>query len=249
MKIKKPEPFTFEAGKRAVLLLHGFTGNSADVRMLGRFLQKKGYTSHAPVYRGHDGSPEDIIRYNPDDWWIDVRKGLNVLRERGHEEVAVAGLSMGGVFGLKLAYHEPLKGVITMCSPIFFDNEKQLTQGFMRFAREYKQLQRKNEEMISREIDELMENSTYTFQKIKELIEDVHDHVDHIYTPTFVVQGRKDHMINTDSANYIYEKVEAEHKHIKWYEESGHAITFDDEKDQLHEDIYDFLESLDWSEG
>lgn len=41
MRIKMPEPFTFEGGKRAVLLLHGFTGNSADVRMLGRFLEKK----------------------------------------------------------------------------------------------------------------------------------------------------------------------------------------------------------------
>lgn len=37
MQLKAPEPFTFESGDRAVLLLHGFTGNTADVRMLGRF--------------------------------------------------------------------------------------------------------------------------------------------------------------------------------------------------------------------
>lgn len=41
MKIAQPKPFTFEGGEKAVLLLHGFTGNSADVRMLGRFLEKK----------------------------------------------------------------------------------------------------------------------------------------------------------------------------------------------------------------
>ena len=41
MRIAQPKPFFFESGKRAVLLLHGFTGNSADVRMLGRFLEKK----------------------------------------------------------------------------------------------------------------------------------------------------------------------------------------------------------------
>ncbi len=41
MQIKLPKPFFFEEGKRAVLLLHGFTGNSSDVRQLGRFLQKK----------------------------------------------------------------------------------------------------------------------------------------------------------------------------------------------------------------
>ncbi|MEH7560284.1 carboxylesterase, partial [Priestia megaterium] len=28
--------------------------------------------------------------------------------------------------------------------------------------------------------------------------------------------------------------------------ESGHTITFDKERDQLHEDVYAFLESLDW---
>ena len=52
MQIKLPQPFFFEEGKRAVLLLHGFTGNSSDVRQLGRFLQKKGYTSYAPQYEG-----------------------------------------------------------------------------------------------------------------------------------------------------------------------------------------------------
>lgn len=31
------QPFFFQAGARAVLLLHGFTGSSADVRMLGDF--------------------------------------------------------------------------------------------------------------------------------------------------------------------------------------------------------------------
>ena len=38
MQIKLPQPFFFQEGKRAVLLLHGFTGNSSDVRQLGRFL-------------------------------------------------------------------------------------------------------------------------------------------------------------------------------------------------------------------
>ena len=31
---------------------------------------------------------------------------------------------------------------------------------------------------------------------------------------------------------------------MKWYEESGHVITFDKERNQLHEDVFAFLESL-----
>ena len=59
-----------------------------------------------------------------------------------------------------------------------------------------------------------------------------------IYAPTFVVQARHDHMINTESANIIYNEVESTIKKLKWYEESGHVITLDKENDQLHEDVY-----------
>lgn len=247
MKIKQPQAFTFEAGPRAVLLLHGFTGHTADVRMLGRFLEKKGYTSHAPIYRGHGVPPEELIKSNPDQWWEDVNSALNHLKELGYDEIAVAGLSLGGVLGLKLAYSTQVKGIISMCAPMFFDNETQLTQGFELFAKEYKQLERKDAKTIEREVATVMEESTELFSLLKETIEEVKDNVDTIYTPTFVVQARNDTMINTESANYIYDHVEADLKDIKWYEESGHVITLDKQKDELHEDIYQFLEKLDWN--
>ena len=41
MKVVAPKSFTFEGGKRAVLLLHGFTGSTKEVKKLGEFLQKK----------------------------------------------------------------------------------------------------------------------------------------------------------------------------------------------------------------
>lgn len=248
MKVIQPKPFTFEAGPRAVLLLHGFTGHTADVRMLGRFLEKKGYTSHAPIYRGHGQPPEELIKTRPEDWWEDVQYAFNHLKDLGYEEIAVAGLSLGGVLSLKLAYSENVKAVIPMCAPMFFDNEKQLTTGFQQFSKEYKQLEGKDEEIISDEVAYLMENSGPMFTELGKLIKEVQSNVDTIYTPTLVVQARLDKMINTDSATYIYENVEAERKEIKWYEESGHVITIDKEKEQLHDDIYQFLESLDWVE-
>lgn len=247
MKIKQPQPFTFEAGKRAVLLLHGFTGHSADVRMLGRYLQKQGYTCHAPIYRGHGAPPEELIQATPDQWWEDVQNALEHLRELGHTEIAVAGLSLGGVLGLRIAYSEPIKAILPMCSPMFFDNEEQLKGGFKHFAKEYKQLEGKSDEVIQQEMNELLDLSETVFDELGDFIQDVHDHIDHIYTPTYIAQGSLDQMINKESATYIYENVEADHKELKWYEKSGHGITFDQEKDQLHEDIYNFLESLDWT--
>lgn len=246
MKIVKPQPFTFEAGPRAVLLLHGFTGHSADVRMLGRFLEKKGYTSHAPIYRGHGLPPEELLKATPEQWWEDVTNAYAHLQDLGYTEIAVAGLSLGGVLGLKLAYSEKLKAIITMCAPMFFDNRTQLTQGFKQFSKEYKQLEKKDEATIHSEIAYLMEHAN--FKQLSDLIDEVKSNIDTIYTPTLVTQARKDKMINTDSADYIYDHVEADMKDIKWYEDSGHVITLDKEKDLLYEDIYQFLESLNWEE-
>ncbi|WP_087972626.1 alpha/beta hydrolase [Oceanobacillus rekensis] len=246
MKIKQPQPFTFEAGPRAVLLLHGFTGHSADVRMLGRFLEKKGYTTHAPIYRGHGVPPEELITSNPAEWWEDVKNAFQHLKNLGYEEIAVAGLSLGGVLGLKLAYSEKIKAMIPMCAPMFFDNNTQLSTGFKQFSKEYKQLEQKDEETIKEEVASLVGNSQKLFEALGKTIQEVKNNVDTIYTPVFVVQARKDQMINTESAAYIYENVESDVKDIKWYEESSHVITMDKEKELLHEDIFQFLEKLDW---
>ncbi|WP_096269536.1 alpha/beta hydrolase [Paucisalibacillus globulus] len=248
MKVIQPKPFTFEAGPRAVLLLHGFTGHTADVRMLGRFLEKNGYTTHAPIYRGHGLPPEDLIVTRPDEWWEDVVKAHHHLKDLGYNEIAVCGLSLGGVLSLKLAFSENIKAVIPMCAPMFFDNEQQLTTGFKAFSKEYKQLEGKEEETINSEVDYLMNHSKEMFEALGKFIKDVKSEIDMIYTPTLVVQARLDKMINTDSATYIYENVEADRKEIKWYEQSGHVITIDKEKDQLHNDILQFLESLEWEE-
>ncbi|MDF2911550.1 MAG: carboxylesterase, partial [Sporolactobacillus laevolacticus] len=172
----------------------------------------------------------------------------NFLKNNGHEEIAVAGLSLGGVFSLKLGYTVPIKGIVPMCAPMFIKSEEVMYQGILEYARDYKQLEGKSTEQIEIEMNEFEKTPMNTLKALQELISEVREHVDMIYAPTFVVQGRHDKMINTDSANIIYNEVESEIKMIKWYEESGHVITFDKERDQLHEDIYAFLEKLDWRE-
>lgn len=101
MKIVEQKPLTFKGdNKRAVLLLHGFTGNTSDVRLLGRYLNTKGYTCYVPLYKGHGVPPEELVEYGPKDWWKDVTEAYQHLKEMGFEEIAVGGLSLGGYFPL-----------------------------------------------------------------------------------------------------------------------------------------------------
>lgn len=246
VKLTQPKPFTFEAGKRAVLLLHGFTGNTADVRMLGRFLQKQGYTTHAPQYKGHGEPFEQLVNYGPDDWWEDVLEGYEHLKSLGHEEIAVAGLSLGGVFSLKLGYTLPVKAVIPMCAPMSLKSIDRMKQGFLENARKYKQFEKKSEEQIEGELAQLQDRPIETIHALQRFNEEVRQNVDMIYAPTLVIQARLDDMIDIHSATYIYEEVQSAVKDIIWYEQSGHVITLDKERDKLHQDIYSFLEKLEW---
>lgn len=246
MNMKRPEPFMFEEGERAVLLLHGFTGHSGDVRMLGRYLQRKGYTTYAPIYRGHGKGPENLTEGSKEAWWEDVKEAYQFLRNKGYDKIAVAGLSLGGVLSLKLTYNAPVKGVVTMCTPIILDENHRLDEGFRYYATQYKKSDGIAEDEIKGVVDKLVEKSAPLFTEISELIIEVKGELETIYTPTFVVQAKDDHIINTDSANHIYDTVECDDKEIKWYEEAGHAITLGPKKAEVHEDIYNFLESLNW---
>ncbi|MEE6453158.1 carboxylesterase [Gottfriedia acidiceleris] len=246
MRVTMPKPFTFEGGDRAVLLLHGFTGHSADVRMLGRFLEKQGYTCHAPHYKGHGVPPDELVHTGPEDWWKDVIEAYEFLKDKGHQKIAAVGLSLGGVFALKLGYTVPLNGIVTMCSPMYIKSEEIMYEGVLAYTREFKKREGKSPEQIEVEMEEFKKTPMNTLKALQGLIKEVRENVDTVYAPTFVVQSTVDEMINTDSANIIYNEVQSDQKKLKWYENSTHVITLGQEKDMLHEDVLAFLNELEW---
>lgn len=246
MRVTMPKPFTFEGGDRAVLLLHGFTGHSADVRMLGRFLEKQGYTCHAPHYKGHGVPPDELVHTGPEDWWKDVMEAYQFLKDKGHQKIAAVGLSLGGVFALKLGYTVPLNGIVTMCSPMYIKSEEIMYEGVLAYTREFKKREGKSPEQIEVEMEEFKKTPMNTLKALQGLIKEVRENVDTVYAPTFVVQSTVDEMINTDSANIVYNEVQSDKKKLKWYENSTHVITLGQEKDMLHEDVLAFLNELEW---
>src|SRR5699024_7931693 len=110
------------------------------------------------------------------------------------------------------------------------------------------QFEQKNNGQITEGVTTLMEDSVTMFEEIRSFFTGMEKELDMIYAPAMVIQARQDEMIYPESANYIYNQLSSTKKDLKWYEESGHVITMGKERDQLHEDIYGFLEALDWEE-
>ncbi|ANZ94795.1 alpha/beta hydrolase [Brochothrix thermosphacta] len=247
MKLRQAEPFYFKKGPKAFLLLHGFTGNTADVRMLGRFLEDQNITSYAPLYKGHGGTPEALLETTPEDWWSSVLEGYQFLKDEGFDEIVVAGLSLGGAFSLKLGYNLPVKGIITMAAPSEVNGDSPIIRGFRSFAEKYKQYEGKDAETIAAEMTVFDSESFSTITQLSNEIQSIRDNIDMIYAPIMVAQGEQDKMVTSDNAQYIYDHVESNDKNLKWYPKSGHILTLDIERKQLHEDILAFSETLDWS--
>lgn len=248
MKIATPKPMTLLGGKKAVLLLHGFTGSTKDVKKLGEYLQARGFTVHAPIYSGHGVEPEALLKTSPEDWWNDVVEGYNFLKENGYEEIAVVGISLGAVFSLKVAETFPVKACVSMCAPIKRNNANGLFTRLYHYARLYKTFENKSKDQIISELHELRITPKDSLDGVTRLTTETREELPAIKAPLLVMQGELDDDLYQESAPYILENVEANDKDIIWYKNSGHIITLDKEREKVCEDVYEFLNThVEWS--
>lgn len=243
MNIKLPGKFYFKesSGDNAVLLLHGFTGNTSDVRQLGRYLQKKGMTSYSINYEGHTEHPKKITESSPFVWYKQVVEAYDFLRGEGFSNIFVAGVSIGGVMALRLALERDVTGLSTICSPMYMKESSTLYAQFIGYAEKYlKMFENKTPEQIKKETENL--KMTGTFDDISTFINMVRGNLENVNVPLFVAQATHDKVIDRDSANVIFNRTGTEEKEIKWYDKGGHVLTIDESKEELFEDIYNFIE-------
>ena len=248
MKLIAPKPFTMEAGKRAVLLLHGFTGNTNDVKRLGKYLADRNYTVHAPLYKGHGGGPDLLIQSKPTEWWDSVIEGYDDLRNRGYEEIAVAGVSLGGIFSLKLGEERPTKAIVTMSAPAMSKSTDSLQNRIVEYAINYKKLSGTYDETVDShtKIAELMKMPSLNY--LQSMINETSEKLNVIQTPVHILRGLEDDEYYCESADLIYSSVNSRIKSIKTFINSGHILTLGKERELVFEEIYRFFEGLKWKE-
>lgn len=104
--MSEPTEFHFEGGRDGVLLIHGLTGTPTEMRMLGKGLNRAGFTVVGVRLAGHCGSEEDLLATTWQDWYASVEAAAEQLRGKV-DRLFVAGLSMGAVLALRLAAMRP----------------------------------------------------------------------------------------------------------------------------------------------
>lgn len=226
------EPFFFPAGESGCLLIHGIAGTPQVFRLMGDFLVEEGITVSAVRLRGHATRVEDLHLCSYQDWIDSAEEELIKLSEHC-SKIFVAGLSMGGVIGLRLArlYPEMVKGVVTICSPYSLDSFK------FRFVplagRFIKKIPSGSPSILDPDAEEInySHHSVPAVHELIKLTSLVREDLAHIKQPALIFTARRDNVVNQQDGQRYYDALGSESKGIVVLKNSHHVATLDYDKE------------------
>ncbi|WP_246147644.1 alpha/beta hydrolase [Secundilactobacillus folii] len=240
-----PKPFYFEGGSRAIVLLHAYASSANDVRMLGRYLQKRQYTVLAPMFTGHaTGDPADILTQgSPAAWWSDTQRAIQNLRDKHFKQISIFGLSLGGIFAMKALEEYPdLIGGGSFSSPVVMRGKNNLVPEFLRLAKATYRATNVTGDDEQRRLDWLEAKVPDQLSLITQFAATVADQLSAIKQPTFVAQGGQDELIDAQNVYQLRDSLTSSQVDFHFYQDAGHVITVNQAHHQLEQDLVAYLE-------
>ncbi len=105
------QPFMWEAGRPAAVLVHGFGGTPAEMRDLGEKLYAAGWTVHAVLLPGFGPDIASLPERRYPEWIATVEDAAKTLREAGHAPVMFLGYSLGSAVSLAASERVEVDGL------------------------------------------------------------------------------------------------------------------------------------------
>lgn len=116
-----------------VALFHGFTSGPLSVAPWARALAAAGADVEVPLLPGHGTRWEDLERVTATDWRETARRSVDAL-SASHDQVAVAGLSMGGALALDAAAHRHVIAAVVVNPALRFASPLAPLAGWLKHA-------------------------------------------------------------------------------------------------------------------
>jgi len=238
------DSFFWEGGPVGVLLSHGYTATTAEVRPLGRFLHERGYTVSGRLLPGHGTTPQEMNRYRWQTWAEAFESAYRDLAMRC-ERVFVGGESMGGLLALYLASHHPeIAGVMSYAAAVVVPSS--FTRTFLLpILASFGVILPKGQSAPSA-ADARWQGYDHdplrATQQLFALQAATRARLSEITQPILIVQGRLDTTVDAAVPDLIYRSVRSTEKHVHWFEHSTHCILLDQEWEDVAALTLRFLE-------
>lgn len=219
------------------LVIHGFGGDTKEVAPLASYLIDQGYKVLSPHLKGHTGRREDLKGVSYSEWIVSAEEDLlSLLAEC--KEAYIIGFSMGGLIAINLGLKHPIRGIVTINTPIYYLNIK---KSFMNIVN----LLIKNDfETLSRYVKRSRALSFSSFLEFRLLVKTTKPQIKDLRCPIFVAQAIDDPTVKKNSANYIFENTGSSIKRLEFYPSSEHLILLSKEADLVTKDTIEFIREI-----
>lgn len=227
---------------KGVLLIHGYTGTPAEMRLLGYHLQEQGYTVLGIRLPGHGTDPRELNETTWPMWYKEAEQGFDRLHSCC-SRVMVAGLSMGALLAMALAAQKPVEKAAFLAAPMFVQDKRAPLLPFLKYFIRYLKKKKRSYFVADKY------NLAYDVMPVKPLsslfalVKLCKERLlPQITVPCLILQSKKEHTVQPRSARYIYDKLQSKDKKLVWFEHSGHILTLDVEREQVFKEIAAFFE-------
>lgn len=236
------ESFFFKGtNERAVLLLHGYTGAPSEMRLLGEYLNSKGFTVKCVLLPGHGTTPEDLNETTTDDWYAEAEHACCELLS-SHSKVMVAGLSMGGLLTIRIASQLPIERAAILAAPIYLQDKRVPLFPILRYFVKYLPKHKRSYHEAAKYNVAYDKMPTKPIGSILQMINTAKaEYIPQIEIPCLIMQSKIEHTVAPKSAQYIYDNIKSKVKKLVWFEHCGHILTLDNEREKVFELVGEFF--------
>jgi carboxylesterase len=253
--IPTAEPFFFpgDSSKPACLLIHGFTGTPKEMRWMGEFLNRQGYTCLGIRLTGHATHPEDMIRSRWTDWVASVEDGYHLLCGL-NENIFLIGLSMGGILSLLMSTRliPRVKGVIAMSTPSRLPTDYpiwfiELISHIIRYRPKSTEPPGSGwfDKVAYQEHVAYAKNPVRSTAELKKLILEMRAALPRVNVPVLLMHSKDERYILPDNLEEIFKRLTTAPDKTKLYlTGSGHNLPRDASREQVFQSALEFIQRV-----
>ncbi len=234
------DTFWWDGGPVGVLLVHGYTATTAEVRPLGQKLHQQNYTVTGPLLPGHGTTPAEMNRCRWEDWAGHLETVYQALAARCRR-VFVGGESMGAVLALQLASRHPEIAGVLAYAPALKIPWRSLLLSYL--ARPFiSHVPKSDAASLNPNWQGYGVNPIPALHQLHRLQREVYRCKLHIRQPLLIVQGRLDKDIDLPAVELWYQQADSPLKELHWLEKSSHVVLLDQEFEQVAAITLKFME-------
>ena len=229
-----------------IILLHAYTGSTADVNILANQLHREGYNVLAPLLPGH-GTRDvyDILNTDVKEWFYETRRAIQFMESQNYDKLLIFGLSLGGILSTWALTQDEfsLDGGGVFNSPVLSTHRVDLDPPFTQYAT---YVYERNKASLNYELN-MSDAIGKHYQQMNDLDKlklEFEDDLERISKPFYIAQSGQDEMIDPDGVYGTMRALKKARINYNYFPENTHVITVNRNRQGFIDSLMIFIEAV-----